>query len=48
MFDVVTEVRIAEEREPKEIREAKAKAKAKALVKCHLVVNQAWLEYLRN
>jgi hypothetical protein len=37
---------MAEERESKEIREAKAQAKA--LVKCRLVVNQAWLEYLRN
>jgi hypothetical protein len=32
---------MAEEREVKEMREAKAKAKAKAPVKCLLVVNQA-------
>jgi hypothetical protein len=37
---------MAEERESKEIREAKAKAKAP--VKCLLVVNQAWLEYPKN
>jgi hypothetical protein len=40
------EVRIAEEREPKGIREAKAKAKGP--VKCPPVVNQAWLEYPKN
>jgi hypothetical protein len=37
---------MAEERESKEIREAKAKAKAP--VKCLPVVNQAWLEYPKN
>jgi len=36
------EVRIAEEREPKEIMEARAR------VKCLPVANQAWPEYLRN
>ena len=40
------EVHIAEERESKEIREAKARAKA--LVKCLLVVNQAWPEHPKN
>jgi hypothetical protein len=39
---------MAEERESKEMREAKAKAKAKAPVKCLLVVNQAWLEHPKN
>jgi hypothetical protein len=48
IFDVATEVRMVEEREPKEIREAKAKAKAKALVKYLPVVNQAWLEHPKN
>jgi hypothetical protein len=44
MFDRALEVYIVEERELKEIREVKVKA----LVKCYLVVNQAWLEHLKN
>jgi hypothetical protein len=43
---VAVGVRIVEEREPKEIREVKAKVKAP--VKCLPVVNQAWLEYPKN
>jgi hypothetical protein len=44
MFDVAVEVRMAEERELKEIREAKAKAP----VKCRPAVNQAWPEHPKN
>jgi hypothetical protein len=47
-FNVAVEARMAEERELKEIREAKAKAKVKAPVKCHPAVNRAWLEHPKN